>query len=177
MLKLLQKFIVVVFLLVFSTCLFAVAGEPDAIDSEIKENSSQTNENATLLDQPVETIDTFSLESSVNQAVQERSKFPDDVIDNLDQYDRLLKQKQFIKANQVLKAIPRSFMTEEQLHQQRMLDVFDSIIQDQKENEAESQVRGHCDGILSAARSELVTLRLDPPRLSRLEIPHHFFCE
>ena len=135
MLKLLQKFIVVVFFLVFSTCLLAVAGEPDDIDSEIKENSSQTNKNETPLDQPVETIDTFSLDSSVNQMGQERSNIPDDVRDNLEQYDRLIKQKQFSKANQILNAIPRSFMTEEQLHQQRMLDIFDSIIQDQKENE------------------------------------------
>ncbi|MAQ65021.1 MAG: hypothetical protein CL503_06945 [Actinobacteria bacterium] len=155
--------LVIIFLLGFSTSLWAVAAEPDGSRSEYDEavelESQDTQKKdvvdtpETSLEQPVESLDTFDTDNSSKTVVKDNRsddatvdmmmadveevsvELDDDIIEVLEEYEGLIKRKQFTKANEVLTSIPIGALNKNQRRQKKMLNVFEKIAADQAENE------------------------------------------
>ncbi len=144
---------------------FDEAGEFDAEDGaglgglfSKKKQPVASDDEGDDLDQPVEILDTFdstttssktsrktlgqkqgvssdSLDSNLFVNEDTNIELDDEMIEILEQYNNLLKRKQFVKANELLAQIPVAALDKDQRRQKRMLDIFEKIAADQAENE------------------------------------------
>ena len=131
--------VVLLFLTFFAGDIMATSSLPNLSKSEIEEVE---NKNIGF-EQPVEQADSINLEnpdqiyshSSSSFENVETVQLTDEMIDALDKYETLISRKQYDRALEEINFLPVNVLTDSQLDQKKMLELFYAIELDQIENE------------------------------------------
>lgn len=116
----------------------------DDITEDNEQFSSNDDFDNDVFEQPIatETVIKTQPVTQVQYAQQRVMEEPvqtipvtEDMLEILDEYDSLIKRKQFSKANETLSNIPLAALNKKQRHQKKMLDIFEAINADKAENE------------------------------------------
>ena len=131
--------VVLLFLTFFVGDIMATSSLPNLSKSEIEEVE---NKNIGF-EQPVEQANSIDLEnpnqiyshSSSSFENVETVQLTDEMIDALDKYETLISRKQYDRALEEINFLPVNVLTDSQLDQKKMLELFYAIELDQIENE------------------------------------------